>query len=66
MTKKTKDIIEKIKQESINVTRFSSIPYCSNSEFWPQTHVQNGNIHSKILDVYIERQSAHKHMKSWK
>ena len=42
----------------MNVTSFSSISYCSNSEYWPQKHVQSGNIHSKILDVYVERQSA--------
>ena len=31
---------------------------CSNSEHWPQKHVQSGNIHSKILDVYVELRSA--------
>ena len=40
------------------VTSFSSISYWSNSDYWPQKHVQSGNIHSKILDVYVERQSA--------
>ena len=42
----------------MHVTSFSSISYCSNSEYWPQKHVQNGKIHSKMLDVYVEWQSA--------
>ena len=29
-----------------------------NSRYWPQKHVQSGNIHSMILDVYVEWQSA--------
>ena len=39
----------------IHVTSFSSISYCSNSEYWTQKYTQNGNIHSIILDVYDER-----------
>ena len=44
----------------INVTSFSSYSYCSNSEHWSQKRAQSGNIHSIILDVYVERQSAQK------
>ena len=32
--------------------------YCSKIEYWPQKHVQSGNIHSMILDVYVEGQST--------
>ena len=38
----------------INVTSFSRISYCSNSEYWTQKGTQNGNIHSIILDVFVE------------
>ena len=43
----------------IHVTSFSSILYCKNSEYWPQTHAQSGNINSIILDVYVERLTNH-------
>ena len=49
-----------MKAYSISVTSFFSILYCSNSEYWPQKHAQCENTHSKILDVYVERQSAQK------
>ena len=42
----------------INVTSFSSIPYCSDSEHWTRKCIQSGNIHSIILDVYADRHSA--------
>ena len=38
---------------SINVTSFSSIPYCSNSEYWTQKRTQSESIHSIILDVHV-------------
>ena len=41
-----------------NVTSFSSIPYCRNSEYWPQKQTQSGNIHSIILDVHVDWQST--------
>ena len=34
--------------------QFLSISYWSNSEFWSQKRIQNGNIHSIKLDVYAE------------
>ena len=40
--------------------QFLSISYWSNSEFWSETCIQNGNIHSIKLDVYAEKQSATK------
>ena len=43
----------------INITSFSSISYWSNSEYWIQKHMQNGNIHFIILDVHVDRQSMH-------
>ena len=42
----------------INVTRFSSIKYWSNNEYWTQKCTQSGHIHSIKLDVYAEKQSA--------
>ena len=42
---------------TINVTSFSSILYCSSSEYWPKKCTQSGNIRFIILDVYVERQS---------
>ena len=44
--------------QRINVTSFSSISYWSNREYWTQKCTQIGNIHSIILDVYVEKQSA--------
>ena len=41
----------------IDVTSSSSILYCSNSEHWSQKCSQSGNIHSIILNVYVDRQS---------
>ena len=38
--------------------QFLSISYWSKSEHWSQKRNQNGNIHSKELDVYAEKQSA--------
>ena len=38
---------------SIHVTCFSSISYCSNSEYWPLKRTQSGNIHSIILYVHV-------------
>ena len=40
-------------QSPIFVTSFSSIPYCSNSEYWTQKHTQSENIHSITLDVHV-------------
>ena len=37
------------KKKGVHVTSFSSIPYCSNSEYCSQ----NGSLHSTILDVYV-------------
>ena len=37
----------------INVTSPSSIPYCSNSDYWTQKHTQIESIHSIILDVHV-------------
>ena len=37
----------------INVTIFSIIPYCSNSEYWTQKRTQSERIHSIIIDVHI-------------
>ena len=48
------------KLSTINVTSFTSNSYCSNSEHWSQKLPQSRNIHSIILDVYVERQSAQK------
>ena len=42
----------------IDITSFSSIPYWSNSEYWPQKQSQSGNIHSITLDVHVSWQSA--------
>ena len=42
-------------KSTINVTSFSSILYYSNSEYWTQKHAQSGNIHSIILDIYVEK-----------
>ena len=42
----------------IYVTSFSSIPYCSNSEYWSQKRAQSGNIHSLIFYVRGGWQSA--------
>ena len=41
-----------------HVTSFSSISYRSNDEYWSQTQVQSGNIHSTILDVHAGWQNA--------
>ena len=38
-------------QSAGHITSFSSIPYGSNSEYWPQKWSQIGNIHSIILYV---------------
>ena len=35
------------------VTSFSSISYCSNSEYWCQKCIQKHDIHSIILDVHV-------------
>ena len=43
------------------VTSFSSISYCSNSEYWTQKCIQSESIHSIILDVHVlkaERQNS--------
>ena len=37
----------------ICVNSFSSIPYCSNSEYWTQKRIQSESIHSIILDVHV-------------
>ena len=42
-------------RDKINVTSFSSISCCSNSEYWTQKHTQNSSIHSIIVNVYAER-----------
>ena len=39
------------------VTSFSSISYCSNSEYWFQKCAQSGNIHSVILDIHNGEQN---------
>ena len=46
--------IHNLKTFDIYVTSFSIISYCINSEYWTQKRTQNGNIHSIILDVYVE------------
>ena len=38
--------------------QFLSISYLSNSEYWSQTRILIGNIHSIKLDVYAEKQSV--------
>ena len=43
---------------SVYVTSSSSILNCSNSEHWSKKRTQSGSIHSIILDVYADRQSA--------
>ena len=43
---------------SVYVTSSSSILSCSNSEHWSKKRTQSGSIHSIILDVYADRQSA--------
>ena len=40
------------------VTSFYSISHCSNSEYLSQIQTQSGNIHSTILDVHVDWQSA--------
>ena len=42
----------------INVTSSSSTSYCWCSEHWTKRRTQSGNIHSRILDVYVDPQSA--------
>ena len=50
---------------SINVTSFSSISYCCNSEYQTQKHAQSGNIHSIILYVHVSWQSAQNFPFNW-
>ena len=38
--------------------QFLSISYLSNSEYWSQTPIQSGNIHSIKFDVYAEKLSV--------
>ena len=44
-------------KQVIPVTSFSSFIE-ENSEYWPQKRTQPGNIHFKILDIHVGRQSA--------
>ena len=37
----------------MHVTSFSSISYCSNSEYWAQKHVQSGNIQFNSLPTFL-------------
>ena len=37
----------------LNVTSFSSISYCSKSEYWAQKRIQSESIRSTILDVHV-------------
>ena len=49
--------LKHIVDHSLYVTRFSSISYRSNSEYWTQKGAQSGNIRSIILDVHVSWQS---------
>ena len=53
-------IIKAVSKSSKHVTSFSSISYCSISEYWTQKPIQSESIHSTILDVHVlkaERQN---------
>ena len=45
-------------QKRFKCYQFLSISYLSNNEYWSQTRILIGNIHSIKLDVYAEKQSA--------